>query len=62
MERPIVKLIGGDGNAYAIMAACKIAARNAGWTPDQVEDLMAEMKSGDYDHLLQVVLDKFDVE
>lgn len=59
--RPSVKLLGNDGNAFAIMGACKQAARKAGWTREQIDALLAEMRSGDYNHLLAVAMDNFDV-
>ena len=60
-QRPAVKLIGRDGNAFAIMGACKQAARKAGWTSEQGDALMKEMMSGDYNHLLGVAMNNFDV-
>lgn len=60
-QRPAVKLIGRDGNAFAIMGACKQAARKAGWTSEQVDALIKEMMSGDYNHLLGVAMNNFDV-
>jgi hypothetical protein len=59
--KPVVKLVGEDGNAYAIMSTCRQAARKAKWDVDRIERLLAEMQSGDYDHLLQVVVREFDV-
>mgnify|MGYP001569974120 FL=1 len=60
-KRPRVKLIGADGNAFAIMGACKQAARKAGWTREQIDALIKEMMSGDYNHLLGVAMEKFEV-
>ena len=61
-EKPVVKLLGEDGNAYAIIGACRKAGRNAGWSNEQLEDLVAEMTSGDYNHLLITAMRHFDVE
>ena len=60
-KKPRVTLIGRDGNAFAIMAACRQAARKAGWTRDQIQAVTDEMKRGDYDHLLATALEHFDV-
>jgi len=60
--RPTLKLTGTDGNAYAIMAACQQAAERAGWSQDRITMMLKEMTSGDYDHLLSVAMDYFDVE
>jgi hypothetical protein len=59
--KPHVKLIGADGNAYAIMAKCKQAASRAGWSDEEIKALMSEMTSGDYDNLLCVASTYFDV-
>ena len=60
-KQPKVKLVGQDGNAFAIMGACRKAAQKAGWTPEQISAVMTEMRSGDYSHLLCVAMDNFDV-
>lgn len=61
MKRPVVKLVGHDGNAFAIIAACQKAALKAKWTPDQWNKVQAEMMAGNYNTLLQVALKHFDV-
>lgn len=60
--RPTVKLVGGDGNAFAVMAACRTAARKAGWSKERIDVLLKDMMAGDYDHLLGVAMREFDVE
>jgi hypothetical protein len=60
-EKPEVQLIGKDGNAYAILAACYAAGKKAGWTDEELEELMSDMKSGSYDHLLLVAMERFHV-
>ena len=61
-ERPTVKLIGGDGNAFAILGACQRAARKAGWPKERWDAVRDEMTSGDYDQLLGTAMKHFDVE
>jgi len=56
-----VKLIGNDGNAFAIMGACMRAGRNAGYTKEQLAQYQKESMSGDYDHLLGTAMKWFDV-
>ena len=58
---PKVKLVGQDGNAFAIMGACSKAAKKAGWSPEKIKSVMDKMRSGDYDNLLRVAMDHFDV-
>ena len=60
--KPFVKLVGEDGNAFAILARCFSAARKAKWTPEQITLFKNEATAGDYDHLLRVVLKHFDEE
>ena len=57
-----VHLIGRDGNAFAILGACKRAAQSAGWTESQLAAFQAQATSGNYDHLLAVVQEHFDIE
>lgn len=60
--RAVVNLVGHDGNAYAIICACRSAARKAGWSDAEIQLVQNEMMSGDYDHLLQVAINNFDVQ
>lgn len=60
-KKPIVKLVGEDGNAWAVMGRCTAAARKAKWSEDRIKAVMAEMRAGNYDHLLQTAMKHFDV-
>lgn len=60
-QKPEVELVGHDGNAYSILAACQRAARRAKWSPEKISTILEEMKSGDYDHLLQTAMKYFEV-
>ena len=60
MAKPIVVL--GDDNAFSIIGSCKRAAKDAGWPKEEINKVVDEMMSGDYDHLLQIAMDKFDVQ
>lgn len=51
-----VKLIGHDGNAFAIMGTVRRALKEAGATRAQLDEYVEEATSGDYDHLLQVTM------
>jgi len=61
-SRPRVRLIGTDGNAFAILGRVQRALRDAGWTQEQVDAFRAEATSGDHDHLLGTVMRHLDVE
>lgn len=58
-EKPRLKIIEEDGNAFAILgAARRVAMRNKmDW-----EAIKKEATSGDYDHLLCVMMEYFEVE
>ena len=60
-KKPIVKLVGRDGNAFAIMGACREAARKAKFSEEKTDAMLAEMMSGDYNHLLATACEYFDV-
>jgi len=51
-----VRLVGEDGNAFAIMGRVSKALRRAGLV-DIADEFMTEATSGDYNHLLETVLD-----
>ena len=44
------------------MGLCIRAAKRAGWTPEEITEVVDEMKAGDYDHLIQVAVLNFEVE
>ena len=51
MIKPKVELIGQDGNAFAIIGACRRALKKAG-QKENAEKFAIEAKSGDYDNVL----------
>jgi hypothetical protein len=56
-----VKLVGEDGNAFAILARVKRAIRQSDH-PELAEAFIAEATSGDYDHLLSTCMRYVTVE
>ena len=60
-KKPKVKLIGRDGNAFAIMGACRKAGLKAGWSHEKIGEVLKQMMSGDYDNLLNIACEHFDV-
>ena len=56
-----VKLIGKDGNAFAIMGAVSKALKRAGHA-DLAKEYFEEATSGDYDNLLRVTMEYVIVE
>jgi sugar diacid utilization regulator len=57
MEKTIsLDLVGLDGNAFALMGAFRKQARREGWDAKEIEAVMTECQSSDYDHLLQTLM------
>jgi hypothetical protein len=54
--KPIVKLIGEDGNAFAIMGRVIKALRRAGADKEYMDQYTNEATSGDYDNLLATTM------
>ena len=51
-----VKLVGHDGNAFAVLGKVAKALRDAGVPKGEVMAFQQEATSGDYDHLLQTCI------
>jgi len=56
VKKPKVKLVGEDGNAFSIMGRVKQALRKGNWSEEEMKPIMEEMRSGDYDKLLQTAM------
>lgn len=58
MKKPKLKLIGEDGNAFFILGSAKRVAvkNNLNW-----EEIETKATSGDFDNLLCVMMEYFDV-
>jgi len=61
MEKPKLKIIGQDGNAFFILGKAQQAAKQAGWEKEQIDGFMKEAMAGDYDHLLATCMEFFEV-
>lgn len=57
-----IKLVGEDGNAFAILARVDVALRRANISKEIRELFKKEATSKDYNHLLQVVMQWVNVE
>ena len=57
---PVINLDGPDGNAFALMAYAKLYARDVGYASDEIEYMVAKMRSGDYKNLVKVFDEYFD--
>jgi hypothetical protein len=56
-----VKLVGEDGNAFAIMGAVRGALERGGYR-ELASQYIEEATMGDYNHLLRVSMDYVEVE
>jgi len=61
LDKPIVPIVGNDYDAYRIMERFANAAEKAGWVKEDIELVIDEMRSADYNHLLVVAI-KFTCE
>ena len=50
-----LKLVGLDGNAFALMGAFSRQARKEGWTRPEIDAVRTDCRSGDYNNLLRVL-------
>ena len=51
------QLIGLDGNAFSVMGAFQRQARREKWTQKEIDAVLKEAKSSDYNHLLVTIMD-----
>lgn len=51
-----VRLVGEDGNAFAILGRCRAAMRKAGYPRSFIDTFVAEATAGNYDDLLATVM------
>lgn len=58
---PTVKLIGENGNAFAILGSVAKALKSAGADKEYVDGYLNRAMSGDYNHLLGVTMEYVDV-
>lgn len=61
MKRVIEKTVdleldGVNGNAFMIMGVWRRQAVKEGWSKDEIDAVLDEAKSGDYDHLLATII------
>ena len=55
--KPFVKLVGEDGNAFAIMGRIQSALRKAGCPLEKLQQYLKLSQSGDYSNLLAVAME-----
>lgn len=55
-EKVQFDIANSDGNDFALIGGWKRAARREGWSEDEIETVIADAMSGDYDHLVQTIM------
>ena len=58
-QKPVIDLSGPDGNAFAIMGYAKQFGNQLGYSDEETAEMINDMMSGDYKHLLQVFENNF---
>ena len=61
MSKPELKLIGEDGNVFFILGKAVREAKRAGWDEEKIKQFKEDAMSGDYNHVLQLCMEHFDV-
>lgn len=56
-KKVTLNLVGQDSNAFALMGVFYRQARREGWTKEEIDSVIKECTSGDYDHLLTTLMD-----
>ena len=56
-EKPTVKILGMDGNAFAIIGRVQKALKEAGADEEYIARYQKDAMSGDYTNLLMVTMD-----
>jgi hypothetical protein len=49
-------LIGVNGNAFALLGHFQKCAKKSGWSEEEINQVLKEAKSSDYDHLIDVLM------
>jgi len=62
LSKPELKLTGQNGNAFVVLGLAKSTARKAGWSEERINEYLIKATMGDYDNLLAVTMDYFEVE
>jgi hypothetical protein len=52
-----LKLVGLDGNAFNLLGAFSRQAKKEGWSKEEISVVIEKATSGDYDKLLQTLIE-----
>ena len=51
-----LELVGLDGNAFAVMGAWQRQAKREKWSQEDIDIVLEDAMSGDYNHLLATIM------
>lgn len=54
-KRINLNLVGIDGNAFSIMASFREQAKRDGWTKEEIDEVLNDAMSSDYNHLVYTI-------
>lgn len=54
-SKPVIDLTGPEGNAFALMGMATRWGKQLSKTKPEIDAIIKEMTSGDYEHLLEVI-------
>jgi uncharacterized protein len=57
-----VRLVGTDGNAFAILGTVRKALKKAGVSQEQIDEFTTDATMSTYDHLLQTCMQWVNIE
>lgn len=58
MKKVKLNLVGIDGNAFALMGAFRKQAVKEGWEPEEIQEVLDDAMSKDYNHLLSTLQER----
>lgn len=58
-QKTVIDLHGPNGNAFVIIATAQNLARKMGWSNEQINSLLDDMRSGDYMNLIDIFEENF---
>lgn len=60
-QKPKLQLTGQNGNAFMVLGLAQRASKKAKWSKQQWEEYKAKATSGDYNNLITVTMEYFNV-
>ena len=55
----VIDLTGPEGNAFVLLGYAQRFAKQLGYEEEEIDELMEDMQSGDYENLIEVFDDLF---